>query len=508
MNRGKIIFCVAILFGFALGVLLRQAHPNGAANALESELEEARKRAEDAVLIRSVSRQMEEIAYQQKELSDRQRRRAELQAQENYRMKLRVEEEWKRAVTAQEEAEKAYEMAESQRRLAEERRLQAEMSKRKADTLTYLTLGRSLGTTAATLFRTGNPETATLLAYASWTFVKRYGGDRFTPSVYNAMTLVSGQPYVWKYHRGGIGAVVWKNTGAFYSVGRYGEVMEWTVGTGGKHGTRTLMSDPQRDFRDAYLADNGLLYALSYGGEILAFSDDKEEQCRTLGKRKCVSLLPMGGDLWTLTSDGWLQSTDEIRFLPVEGLTCVTAFGNRLFAGTANGDLMEIHGNAWYNRTTCNLHPATVTAIAHDRVSGITAWGYDDGTVMLTDRKGKRLKRLVGHRSAVTGLAFTGNMLCSCSHDRTLRLWNLLEERTESVIALEAGSWLLCMALSPDGKTLLAGDAEGSIYCLSVFPDDMAGVLRKSLRRELTHREWEYYIGKGVPYETYINKKH
>ena len=114
---------------------------------LECLLKEAKQREAKAVVVRHVSKQMEEIAYQQKEISDKQRKEAELQASENFRMKLRVEEEWKKAVTAQQEALAAYRLADKQKALAEERQYQAEYAKRVADTLTYLTLGRSLGYT-------------------------------------------------------------------------------------------------------------------------------------------------------------------------------------------------------------------------------------------------------------------------------------------------------------------------------------------------------------------------
>lgn len=498
-----VLLCLAVLL---LTSRIRERKQARHMATMETELEDARRKAEEAVVVRSISRQMEEIAYQQKAISDMQRRKAEQQAEENYRMKLRVEQEWERAVTAQKEAEEAYRMADRQKGLAEERQRQAEQAKRVADTLTYLTLGRSLATTAATLFRTGNPETAALLAYASWSFVKRYGGDRFTPSVFSTLTLVSGQPYIRQCHKGGIGAIVWKGTDVFYSVGRYGEVVEWKADKDGHFGTETLLSDPQLDFRDACLADGGKLYVLSYGGELMVLPD-KEKRNRKPDGTRYTRMLRVEKKWWMLTSDGRLVDSDGKLCLPLTDITCAAVFAGRILAGTADGKLLEVHGGEGNCTVIGNIHPEAVTAIACDSMTGTTAWGYADGTVILTDRNGRRQKNLVGHRSAVTGLVFFGSRLCSCSHDRTLRLWNLQEERAESVTALETDSWLFCMALSPDRKTLLAGDAEGRVYSLSLSPDETAELLRRSFRRELTRQEWEYYIGKGIPYETYRDKK-
>ena len=35
----------------------------------------------------------------------------------------------------------------------------------------------------------------------------------------------------------------------------------------------------------------------------------------------------------------------------------------------------------------------------------------------------------------------------------------------------------------------------------------MVDVLKKKLKRNLTTEEWNYYIGKNVPYESFINGK-
>ena len=79
-----------------------------------------------------------------------------------------------KAMESERKALDAYDLAESQRLVAEENR-------RAAETLSYLALGRSLGALALTQFRAGNQEIGDLLSYASYLYTERYHGDVYYP---------------------------------------------------------------------------------------------------------------------------------------------------------------------------------------------------------------------------------------------------------------------------------------------------------------------------------------
>lgn len=499
---------ICLAGSFMLGYVRSKQDSSGRIAILEAGLRDARNREEEAIVVKRVSKQMEEIAYQQKEISDRQRRNAEMQAEENYRMKIRVEEEWERAVKAQQETEKAYHLADRQKELAEERQHQAEEARKVAETLAYQTLGRSLGSLAATQFQTGNREIASLLAYSSSLFVQRYGGDLFAPSVFNALSLCSGQPTVWQRHEGGISSFVWKsrNGKEFYTLGQYGEVLLWKETTGTDYEVQVLSANPQHDFRDAFTDAGGTLYALSYDGELLTFSGGKCES-RTTGRKACLRILPdENGDIWLLTAEGRIRNLTTLHTCPVTEVTAAVKDGKRLLIGRKNGDLLQVELASKKETPMGNFHPAPITAIACCRNNGRIAIGYQDGTLLLTSQDGMPVQKLVGHRSAVTGILFGNGKLYSCSNDRTLRLWNLTQERTESVTALESAAWLQSLALSPDNQTLFAGDGNGNLYRLSVSPEEMTAAVRQQLTRDFTQEEWLYYIGEGIPYETYTTK--
>lgn len=499
------------LTGVLIAVILFQKKNHyQSVSGLGVQLEEARKREEKAVMVRSVSKQMEEIAYQQKEISDRQRKEAELQATENYRMKLRVEEEWKRAVKAQEEAVKAYQLADRQKALAEERQLQAEYAKRVADTLTYLTLGRSLGSLSITQYKAGNYEVASLLAYASWNFVERFRGDTFLSSVFNALSLSSGQPSVWQKHKGGITSIIVPiKTGSdapLYTVSKYGEILVWKKDGRGTYNAKVLFADSQYDFRAACADADGVLYALSFNGKILKLSNGQFNILTTEGKGY-VRMFIRDGKILLLSDTGEVTYPDnkQVYGTPPD-VTCMVQTSRGLYLGCKNGDVHLMASTGKGEEIPGNFYHAAVTAFGYCPENGQLAIGYDDGTLLLTGSDGKVIQRLVAHRSAISGISIRQNKLYSCSYDRTICLWNLETERQEAVTILESSSWLQAMEFSLDGIHLFAGDGNGNLYQLSVSPEDMADFVQRRLSRNFTPEEWVYYMGNQIPFETYTLK--
>ena len=88
-------------------------------------LEEFQDKERQSVLIQRVSQQMEEIAYQQKDISEKRRQEAVAQTRKANQMQQQAEIAREKAFTALWEAENAYRLADEQKNLAMERQLQA-----------------------------------------------------------------------------------------------------------------------------------------------------------------------------------------------------------------------------------------------------------------------------------------------------------------------------------------------------------------------------------------------
>ena len=110
---------------------------------LKAQLEVLQRRDKQSAVLQSVSKQMEEIAYEQKKVSDEQREEAEEQTKVANEMRQRSEEERHNAIIAQQKAMESERKALDAYDLAESQRLVAEENRRAAETLSYLALGRS-----------------------------------------------------------------------------------------------------------------------------------------------------------------------------------------------------------------------------------------------------------------------------------------------------------------------------------------------------------------------------
>ena len=165
MKRQKIVIgCLGFLLlaSVAAALYMRRSHGERI-NELETQLNVLREQAKQSAIDRRVSKQMEEIAFGQQALSEERSQEAIRQSEIAQEMTLRSEEERKKALEAQgiaelsaNEAMNAYQMVERQRQEADEQRRQAEHAKLVADTLNYISLGRTLGSQSYSIYQTGD----------------------------------------------------------------------------------------------------------------------------------------------------------------------------------------------------------------------------------------------------------------------------------------------------------------------------------------------------------------
>ena len=216
MNKAnKIILAIAAVLLLTLTWTLirgRQAQELLASQnkELQEQLEQLTKQEKRSAVMQRVNAQLEEIANEERRISEEQRDAAEQQTEVAEQMRRQAEEERQNALVAEQRALEASTIAQSQQQIAEHQRAEAEQSKRVADTLTYISLGRTLGQTAITQFNAGNNELADLLAYTACLFTNRYRGDIYSPTVYQALALTSQNKRVWNKHKGSITDIAFK----------------------------------------------------------------------------------------------------------------------------------------------------------------------------------------------------------------------------------------------------------------------------------------------------------
>ncbi|WP_438023449.1 effector-associated domain EAD1-containing protein [Sorangium sp. So ce233] len=112
-------------------------------------------------------------------------------------------------------------------------------------------------------------------------------------------------------------------------------------------------------------------------------------------------------------------------------------------------------------------HTASVTAVAVTPDGRFVLSASEDMTLKVWNLATRQeVCTLTGHTAIVTGVAVTldGRLAISTSEDTTLRVWDLCEERCIALV--EAHTPLLGCAITPDGRTFLAGDGAGGLHIL------------------------------------------
>ena len=488
--------------------------------SLEQQLAELSQKEKESVIVQHISTQMEEIAREQQILSDERRKEAEQQTIVANEMRMQAEQEQHRAQQAEQAARlserkavEASDIAEAQRQLAVQRQEEAEYNRSVADTLSYLAMARSLGTLAVTQQNTGNQDLAALLTYAAYTFTKRYQGDIYQPAIYEALAQISSNSRQWTIGRGAI--MVQKSipgrANDFITVSTYGEICRHSMRQNQLH-TETLLADEKYDFRDAYVADDGTIYAVSFTGVLVVCrANGRVEEYPLTTAIHPFRIFSRPDQTLLLTAEHSVLLFDVnqrkvVKTLPLQFSTNVA--GQRkdeilLFDQTGKMYVVDKNVSSITQQSLPFLQP--VMSYVCQNETGRYAIGTIDGTIYYFDAKGK-MQRLVGHRSRVSRLKFSNDRLFSTSYDGTARFWNLTGEKIEPITVLQTDQWIICSSFDENNNYSWTGDLNGNLTQTLIQPEMMAENVHKSLKRNFTQEEWIYYIGNNIPYESFITK--
>ena len=417
---------------------------------LKAKNEQREEKEEDGEIVRSISRQLEEIAFQQKDLSDIRLREAEQQAQIAEKMRLQAESQQKIAEEERKIAAEERQNAEQQRQIAVNERETAVRARTEAEQLRQRAIGKSLGTLSVNQYNVGNKELAMILAYASWYFTTENDGDLFDTEVFEALNLLGGGTDNYVEHKAAVSTIrcfvaddqYGKDRMSVFTCGRYGEIMMDVINCSNNTviNKMLLFSNKDYDFRDMYVDRDGMVYAKSLDGTVIKVSSVNTE----------ISVLK------------------------------------------------EIPENIEKNFKHTNK------SVRETRSGKKVAIGNNKGEIIFTDEATGEVKNLLGHNSEITGLFLVGESLFSSSLDGTLRIWDVKSAVPDPVTLVKTESWIYDMENSTDGMTLWLGCGDGSITSVLIDPNVLAERIKSKVTRNLTQKEWSEYIGKDVPYIEFV----
>lgn len=468
-------------------------------------------------VVKSISRQMEEIAYQQRIISDEQREEAIQQKRTADEMRQRSEVERqkalvaeKNAVASEQQAQEARHQAEADRQMAEHQRVQAEFSKRVTDTLSYVALGRSLGALSVTQSQLGNDELAGLLAYASFRFTDRYHGDIYYPAVFQSLMSSSQSKHSWSRHNGSVMGLAYlsETDNRIVTVSSYGEIMIHQK-KNNQLDSKVLFSDKNFDFRDVYIDKDAIIYAVCREGHLVIIDKDKVSVLD-------VKLLPHPTAITTLDDANMLVIGERGLALYNKQRHMITANRELDFRITAHNRynyepvLFDDRGRQHIVKTINELETiiapvkGQVTAFASSKNTKMRAYGMIDGTIYLFNERTKGITKLDGHLSRISKLKINGNRLFSASYDGRMNFWNIASDKIEPMTLISAGSWIMNFNFDNSKQNAWIGDQEGNITEALMSVPMMVDIVHGKLKRDFTKEEWNYYIGNKVPYESFL----
>jgi len=492
--------------------------------SLEQQLTELSQKEKMAVIEQSINKQMEEIAYEQKRISDERTDEAKKQAEI-------AEIEKQNAIVAQNQAKASEEIARKERDNAEEQsqeakrqaeianaqRKTAEQNKRVADTLSYIALGRSLASIAYNQYQSGgNKELAERLAYASYWFTKNYGNrdDLYHFSVIQALMETSKSKRSWnRIHKGGVTGIYFlpESNNELVTVSSYGEIFRHK-----KEGNNLIMnklfSDKDYDFRSVYVNKAGVIYAASRNNHLVVVKPDGNSEPILLTGISHPSAVDVFNDELLVVIGERSVAFFNMKSNQQQGSMQLNA--NITASGRINkhpylfDDQGMMHEIVGLGKMETKRKPASVkgiiTAFARSDNKSINTYGTSDGKIYVEEKNG-RIKELVGHRSRVTRLKVNNNQLFSSSYDGKMNLWLYENENVEPILLFESDesdAWIRYFTINNAKTHVWSGDNNGNLIETLISTDMMVDRLKGHL---LSEEQWDNYVGKNASYKGFVN---
>lgn len=179
--------------------------------------------------------------------------------------------------------------------------------------------------------------------------------------------------------------------------------------------------------------------------------------------------------------------------------------GERLAAGSGNGDLRIFDARSGKELFKLNEHFNVVSSVAFSRDGRWLATGSYDKSVIIRNADGAMVpkQRFSGHIGPVVSLAYSpdGSMLATASVDLTVKLWN---PATGALLRTLPGhrSWVNSVAFFRDGKRLASGSSDGTVIVWSAEDGKVLQTLKASEAevRTIAVSSDEKHIAAGMRY--------
>lgn len=489
---------------------------------LRDKIADLEKMAFKSTVMQRESEQMEEIAFQQKSLSDKQREEAVKQSHiaDMERNHAQLEQGLARkaeyrAVRSARQADSMRVVAEGQTALATKNMMEAERARAEADTLFYLSMANSLAQSSLAMGTTSS-DLSRLLSYAAWTYNKEYGGESSQVNIYKSLLYSSESVHkVTTQLNGSVRDVDMVNIGGSnWMVGLtdYGELFYCNEAD-------NLRAYRVGDyaFRDMVRVGTNKIIALSSDGAVVEFNADGEQPM-------VIRQTALGQGVWKhicKLNDGTLAVMSGDKVMWLDGSTLETKSQTRLHVGMLTmgyesaTNTLHLFGQNKVHYVSVKEGEAVemdltsitdnVTAYAYDTRYNTHVLGTETGRIYIVDNNGKIINTLSGHSGSISALSAQKDAIVSTSYDKTMRFWSLDSRYTfAESMEFPIGKWPLSFVVDEKSQNIWLGCDGGGLSRFCISAERNAASTQSLLSREFTQNEWDFYLGRNVPYRTFM----
>jgi WD40 repeat protein len=146
----------------------------------------------------------------------------------------------------------------------------------------------------------------------------------------------------------------------------------------------------------------------------------------------------------------------------------VTADGKRVISGSWDETVKMWNLETGEKQFTLKSHSGSVKAVAvtADGKRVISAGSWDKTVKVWNLETGEELFTFSGYSGSAVAVTADGTRMISGSSDNTVKVWNL--ETGEEIATFSGESPFYSCAVTPDGLTIVAGDAAGRVHFLKL----------------------------------------
>jgi hypothetical protein len=426
------------------------------------------------------------------------------------------------------EATRRQQEARAAQTVAEQAQQQEKKAHDEADRLARLSVARAIAGQAQSAFESGELETPALLARQAYLLTRANGGDEGLPDLYDALRtslgrLKADRSQLFLGHDDPVRAIALDPAGGTLATGADDGIVR-IFDAGQPARARATLRGPATGIRSLAFSRSGSVLAIGYLDGSIRLWDVRQPSSRPrefaahTGSVTGVAF-DARGRLVSAGVDGSVKSWDlEAPKAPPTVLLsqhpsgivtlATTRDGQRLAAGSDGGGVLvwDLRAPA-EPRTTFQGYPR-ISTVAFSDDGWLLAAGTQEGRVVYWDLRRNGREAVKGaaaqHGSAVTGLAFAGNLLASSSRDATVKLWrvaNLAVDLDQQPITLwDHTSWVWAVALTRDGERVFSAGEDRTARSVVTRAQPLAEAVCGRVSRNLTHAEWKQYVSDRVPY--------